>query len=172
MCDGSCCIWPMPKLATIAWRPRALATLYLGISTPGLQSISRSPKCSLPSRYCSGFPRPLSWTSRRRKARLATVVSPRAPRASATCSTCSRSHRSSLRAVPRSRHGARRAGRRESIACALRSSDLGMRGMSAGEFGTSCHLPCRFASAPVISSCTRQLPTQALRSPSRLLICM
>ena len=125
---------------------------YLGISTPGLQRISKSPKYSLPSKYCSGFPDALSLTSRCRRGRLA-IVFPLARRALATCSTCSRSHRSSLRAASRSRHGARRAGRKESIAYALRRSRVGMRGMSIKKFGSSFQSQCRYASASVISSC-------------------
>lgn len=102
---------------------------YRGMSTPGLHLISRSPKNSVPSRYCSGLPLALSLTNCPKSALLASV-SPFARRAFATTSTCSRSHRSSFWAVWRSRQGASRAGRSGSIVRALRSSAVGMRGMS------------------------------------------
>jgi hypothetical protein len=104
-----------------------LAT-HLGMSAPGLHRISRSPKCSVPSMYCKGFPNALSRTSWCRNAPLANI-SPRARRALAILFTCSRSHRNSFWAVCRSRQGARRAGRNASIARAWRRSALGMRGI-------------------------------------------
>jgi hypothetical protein len=108
---------------------RVVYITYLGISTPGLQRISRSPKYSLPRRYCSGLPDALFFTNSRSNEALDNS-SPRARRAFATLSTCSRNHRNSFCAAWRSRQGARRAGRKGSIACALRMRDVGMRGIA------------------------------------------
>lgn len=60
-------------------------------------------------------------------------MSPLARRALATFSTCSRSHRSSFWAVWRSRQGARRSGKKGSIARAFRRSAVEMRGMSSAD---------------------------------------
>ena len=128
MCYGGCCV--LSVMAMSFWRLRVQRAIsHRGMSTPGLHFISRSPKYSVPSRYCSGLPLTLSLTSWPSSAPLASA-SPRARRAFATFSTCSRSHRSSFCAVCKSRQGARRAGRNGSIVRALRSSAVGTRGMS------------------------------------------
>jgi hypothetical protein len=114
-------------LAAVHSRPLFLS--YRGISTPGLHCISKSPKNSVPKMYCSGLPDALSLTSCLKYEPLASM-SPRARRAFARLSACSRSHRSSARAACRSRQGGRRAGNSGSMACALRRSAVGMRGMA------------------------------------------
>jgi hypothetical protein len=85
-------------LVSQLYRLQTCTTAYRGMSTPGLHRISRSPKYSVPNKYCSGFPDALSFTRRRSNVSLANEL-PFARRVFATCSTCSRSHRSSFCAV-------------------------------------------------------------------------
>ena len=81
---------------------------YLGIKTPGLQRISRSPKGWVPRMYCKGIPLDRSrhnWRSMTCHFAMRDVFL-------ATSKAFSRSQRSSLRAELRSRQGRRSKGKR------------------------------------------------------------
>jgi hypothetical protein len=79
---------------------------HLGISTPGRHSSSRSPKYSVPSIYCNGFPVALSSTRRSNTLFWAS------PSPGVVLRTCSVSHRSSFFAEVMSSHGSMRRCRR------------------------------------------------------------
>lgn len=131
MRDRSRCVLPA-RAGQLTSDPKSSLYTNLGISTPGLHVISKSPKYSVPKMYCNGFPETLCFTRSRSSVPLASVT-PWARRAFVIPSTCSRSHRSSFCAARRSRQGLRRAGRKGSKAWAFRRSELGMRGMAVGK---------------------------------------
>lgn len=90
---------------------------YLGIRTPGLQAISRSPKYSVPIIYCKGLPLALSTHSCRsfRRAAQSLMMCPVLRCGSATKSL---SHRSSFFADVRSRVARSTSGSNGSFLCA------------------------------------------------------
>ena len=90
---------------------------YLGIRTPGLQAISRSPKYSVPIIYCKGLPLALSTHSCRSFRRVAQslMIFPALRCGSATKSF---SHRSSFFADIRSRVARSTSGSNGSLLCA------------------------------------------------------
>lgn len=100
------------KVSTGLVRVRLDAQTHLGMSMPGRQAISRSPKNSVPRMYCSGRPAARCRTRARRREGHAPGASVKA---------CSRSHRSSLRAEARSRQARSSGGSRRSASRARRS---------------------------------------------------
>lgn len=96
----------------------------LGIRTPGLHSISSSPKYSVPNIYCKGSPlaRRLTYCCNR-------LFSSLRPFLEATSAACSPSHLSSFCDEGKSRHTGSRDGNRRFRRLASRRKVGGMRGM-------------------------------------------
>lgn len=102
---------------------------YRGISTPGRQRISKSPKGWLPRMYWSGFPRERARHNSYRSEGESCPLMGTLRCDSEDEVTWSRNHRSSLRAESRSRHSRSKRGSSESIRRARRRSEVDSRGI-------------------------------------------